>query len=93
MSNDVFQCDVLTPERRVFSGPVRHVQIPAHDGLMGVLANHAPMLVELGDGLLRLDTVQGRESWYITGGFAEVTMDKTVILTQSAVRPGLNRPG
>jgi F-type H+-transporting ATPase subunit epsilon len=87
MANDLFQCDVLTPERRVFVGPVRHVLIPAHDGQMGVLVNHAPMLCELGYGLLRLDTDQGRESWYIEGGFAEVTMEKTVILTRSAVRP------
>jgi F-type H+-transporting ATPase subunit epsilon len=87
MDNDLFQCDVLTPERRVFVGAVRHVLIPAHDGLMGVLVNHAPMLCELGYGLLRLDTDQGRESWYIEGGFADVTMEKTVILTRSAVRP------
>jgi len=53
---------------------------------MGVLVNHAPMLCELGYGLLELDTDQGRERWYIEGGIAEVTMDKTVILTRSAVR-------
>jgi F-type H+-transporting ATPase subunit epsilon len=61
--------------------------LPAHDGQMGVLVNHAPMVCELGYGLVRLQTEAGHESWYIEGGYAQVTMDHTVILTKAAVAP------
>ena len=84
MADELFQCDVLTPDGRVFSGKVRHAVLPAHDGQMGVLVNHAPMVCELGYGLVRLQTEAGWESWYLEGGFAQVTMDQTVILTQAA---------
>jgi F-type H+-transporting ATPase subunit epsilon len=87
MAEEFFQCEVLTPDGRVFSGEVRNAVMPAHDGQMGVLVNHAPMVFELGYGLVRLQTEAGYESWYIEGGFAQVTMDHTVILTQAAVRP------
>ena len=87
MANDFFQCDVLTPDGRVFSGKVHGVVMPAHDGQMGVLVNHAPMVCELGYGLVRVQTEAGHESWYIEGGFAQVTMDHTMILTQVAIAP------
>jgi len=87
MADDLFQCDLLTPDGRIFSGKVRSAVIPAYDGQMGVLVNHAPMVCELGYGLTRLQTEAGQESWYLEGGFAQVTMDHTVILTQAAVRP------
>jgi len=60
MANELFQCEVLTPDGRVFSGQVREVALPAHDGQMGVLVNHAPMVCELGYGLLQWWTGQSR---------------------------------
>ncbi len=87
MANELFQCEVLTPDGRVFSGQVREVTLPAHDGQMGVLVNHAPMVCELGYGLLQLWTGEGtQERRYIEGGFVQIVPDRTVILTRSALR-------
>ncbi len=90
MASELFQCDVLTPEGRVFSGKISQAVFPAHDGLMGVLVGHAPMVCELGYGVLRVWTdSRQQEGLFIEGGIAQVVPDRLVILTQSAV--GLDR--
>ena len=90
MATQLFDCEVLTPEGRVFSGKVSQAVFPAWDGQMGVLVGHAPMVCELGFGVLRLKTDTGQEeSRFVEGGFVQIVPDRTVILTQSAL--GLDR--
>ena len=37
-----FEMEILTPNRRVFKGPVTSLVAPGEIGYLGVLANHAP---------------------------------------------------
>jgi F-type H+-transporting ATPase subunit epsilon len=83
-----FQCTVITPERKVFDGPVAFVALPAHDGEIGLLPNRAPLVCKLGIGILRLETREGRlERMFVDGGFAQMLDNHLVILTQQARRP------
>ncbi len=57
---DRLQVSVISPERTVYEGEADQVVVPAWDGQLGVLRGHAPMLVLLGEGELRItDTVDG----------------------------------
>ena len=46
----VLNCRVVTPTEELLSEPITHAQIPAWDGLFGVLPGHAPFVAELGIG-------------------------------------------
>lgn len=79
------KCSVLTPEKQVLDAAATAVVIPAHDGLIGILKNRAPLICELGKGELRIDTVDGKqERIHIEGGFASVRDNEVTILTEKA---------
>jgi F-type H+-transporting ATPase subunit epsilon len=83
-----FQVDVVTPARTVYSDRVVAINVMAWDGYVGVLANHAPLLEQLGTGELRLTEANGGEvTFAISGGFMEVGPDRTIILADAAERP------
>ena len=51
------QLDILTPERKLYSGEVTYVEMPGIDGYFGVLENHAAMISALGAGKITVDQV------------------------------------
>ena len=84
--NDTFHCSVITPERAVLETEATFVALPAHDGELGVLRNRAPMLYKLGTGELRVDTHEGRQIFFVDGGFAQMVENRLTLLTEQAKR-------
>jgi F-type H+-transporting ATPase subunit epsilon len=81
-----FQCTVVTPEQQALDESVTHAILPVHDGEIGILSGHAPLLVKLGLGSLRLDVPGGgRRLLYIEGGVAQMKDNRLTILTQQAI--------
>jgi F-type H+-transporting ATPase subunit epsilon len=80
-------CEVITPERAVFSGDVEMVIAPGIEGQLGILPDHAPLITALTYGELVLRR-QSQEDEYIAigGGFMEVGADHVIILADSAER-------
>lgn len=72
---------VISPERTVFEGTADSVVAPAHDGEVGILAGHAPMLTLLGEGVLRIG---GSVSVRVRGGFVQVADNVVRVVTESA---------
>jgi F-type H+-transporting ATPase subunit epsilon len=65
---------VVTPEREVWSGEATMVIARGVDGEVGILAGHAPLLIQLAVGPLRIEQVDG--GWLTAvadGGFLHVT--------------------
>jgi len=54
-----FPLQVITPDRAVFKGEVKSVKLPAHDGYLGILYHHAPMIAILGTGVLTVNKGEG----------------------------------
>jgi len=80
-----FQCRIVTPSAEVFDGEVNYVDMPAWDGQMGVMSSRAPLLVELGAGILRLDGAEGgTRSYVLREGFAQMDDDCLTLLTEVA---------
>lgn len=80
-----FQCTVVTPEQEAFAQSVTQAIVPAHDGLIGILTDRAPLLVKLGVGPLRLDLPGGqRQYFFVDGGIAQMKDNKLTILTNEA---------
>jgi F-type H+-transporting ATPase subunit epsilon len=82
--------EVLTPERRLYSGEVYGVQLPGIDGSFEVLNRHAPLIAALGKGKMKVlkDKTQF-EFYQIEGGFIEVLDNKATVLVEgaSAIQP------
>jgi F-type H+-transporting ATPase subunit epsilon len=77
--------EIVSPERLLLSKPVDMVVIPAAEGEMGVLVNHAPMIVLLRGGTVRLyNGGNVSETLYVSGGFAEVTPERVTVLATEA---------
>lgn len=76
--------EILTPEKKVFTGEATGVQMPGVDGLFETLNNHAPLISALGAGKLRVNTAEGAKRFDITGGFVEILNNKAVILLEGA---------
>ena len=86
---DAFKCSVVTPQKEVFEGDVAYASIPAWDGLVGVAPQRAPMLLKLGDGVLRLDVQEGDpRRFFLGGGFAQMKDDRLTLLSDEAVASG-----
>lgn len=78
--------EIVTSERTVFEGEVDQVTVPGGDGVMGVLANHAPVLSTLKPGELRIRRGVVVEEYAIGGGFVDIHDSKVIILADSAER-------
>ena len=81
-------CAVITPERLVVEADVDSIVLPAHDGLIGILRNRAPLLCEVGIGVLTLTGGEvGVRELFVDGGFAQVLDNEVSILTTRAQDP------
>jgi len=77
--------EILTPEKKLFSGEVYGVQLPGLDGLFEVLEKHAPMVSALGKGKLKiLIDKTSTENYLIQGGFVEILNNKATVLIEGA---------
>jgi len=77
--------DILTPERKIFSGEVYGVQLPGITGSFEVLDKHAPMVSALKAGKLKVLTDKTTTSTFnIQSGFVEVLNNKTIVLIEGA---------
>ena len=66
---------LVTPEREVWSGPADMVIARGVEGEVGILAGHAPMLVRLAVGPLRIHRDDGEIRAVVDGGFLHVTTE------------------
>ena len=77
--------DIVTPEKMVFSDAVENVYLPGADGELGVLPQHAGLVTGLKPGELRYLHQGTVVTLAVGSGFAEITQDKVVVLTDMAL--------
>ena len=76
---------IISPESTIFEGEADMVVAPAWDGQVGILANHAPMLVLLGEGPLRIEGASGgSQQFTVSGGFMQVFENTVTVLSERA---------
>lgn len=83
--SDVFEIEIATPERLLAREKAIRAQIPAKEGYIGVLPDHAPLLSELGIGAMTYTTPgDHRFSLAVCGGFLEINDNVVRVLTDIA---------
>jgi F-type H+-transporting ATPase subunit epsilon len=84
-----FKFELVSPERLLVSEKVQHVVIPAADGEMTVLADHAPVMAIVRPGVVTVRTASGQDERYVVfGGFADILPEGCTLLAESAVAVG-----
>jgi len=83
---DTMQFDLVSPERRVASLEVTSVQIPGADGDMTAMPGHAPLITTLRPGILRVESTGGTQEYVVTGGFAEIGENLSVLAERALPR-------
>ena len=84
---------VISPTEVGFEGTGDSVVVPAHDGLMGILRGHAPMMTLLGTGEV---TVRDGASIYriaVSGGFLQVVDNEVSVLAERVGQPTSDESG
>ena len=78
--------EILTPERKLFSGEVYGVQMPGISGSFEVLEKHAPLVSALKAGRVKVlrDKQAHTTTYQIQGGFVEVLNNKVTVLVEGA---------
>jgi F-type H+-transporting ATPase subunit epsilon len=83
---DSFNFELVSPERLLLSGSVREVVIPATEGEMTVMANHAPTMTTIKPGVLTVKFADGKTDRYVVfGGFADILPTGCTLLAESAI--------
>jgi len=80
--------DIVTPEKKIFSGEVDNVYFSGVEGEMGVLEAHVALVTGLVPGELRYAQGGKVHELAVGEGFVEVTGEKVTVLTDLAATDG-----
>jgi F-type H+-transporting ATPase subunit epsilon len=86
MLPETIELEVVTPTRHVLQENVQSLELPGKEGYLGILPGHAPLITELGIGVLTY--VKGAETRCLTviQGYAEVLPDRVIVLAEISER-------
>jgi F-type H+-transporting ATPase subunit epsilon len=77
--------EVVTPEKRIFSGEASMVRARTLAGDLGILPGHISLLGVLVDGEVIVNETNGQSTTFqIHGGFLSVNKDRVSILGESS---------
>jgi len=75
--------EIITPEKKLFSGEVNSVKLPGIDGGFEILNNHASIISTLGKGEIRVVTDKKEEQKFnVNGGVIEMQNNKIIVLAE-----------
>lgn len=79
--------EILTPEKKLYSGEVYGVQMPGISGSFEVLEKHAPLISALKAGRVKVlkDKQNNVVNFDIQSGFVEVLNNKVTVLVEGAI--------
>ena len=77
--------EIITPEKRLFDGEVKLVQVPGAKGSFEILKNHAPIISTLAQGKIKVITEADKQEFFeINSGIIEVKANIITILAVTA---------
>jgi F-type H+-transporting ATPase subunit epsilon len=86
MLPETIELEVVTPERYVLREAVQSLDLPGREGYLGILPGHAPLITELGVGVLTYHKGAETRCLTIVHGYAEVLPDRVIVLAETSER-------
>tara|TARA_B100000780_G_scaffold278992_1_gene254826 strand:+ start:232 stop:624 length:393 start_codon:yes stop_codon:yes gene_type:complete len=81
--NEIFNLEIISPDKTLVNFEVKQVTIPAFEGLMTILKDHISIITFLRPGFIELETVDGREKFYAEDGVVEFYKNNLLILSST----------
>ncbi|MDO4249891.1 MAG: F0F1 ATP synthase subunit epsilon [Moraxella sp.] len=82
-----FKCRVVSAKESLFVGDVKMLIAAGHEGEIGILAGHTPLITLLKPGVLRVQMADDSEEvLYVKGGVLEVQPHSVTVLADTAER-------
>ena len=76
--------EIITPDKKVFSGEVKLIKVPGSKGAFEILKNHAPIISTLDKGTIKIIDLDGKEQFFeINGGVIENKGNKIIVPAES----------
>ncbi len=76
--------EIITPEKILYTGRVKLIQLPGVNGLFEILVNHAPLISSLKNGRVKvIDSEDKKHFFDITGGVMECNTNKVIVLANN----------
>ena len=80
----MLQVELVSPEKKVWSGEAVSVSARTLEGDLGILTDHAPLLGVLVDGKVTIKGPDGTTSEFnVAGGFLSVSNNRVSILAEA----------
>lgn len=76
--------DILTPEKKIYSGNADAVSFPGTAGAFQVLDHHAPLISSLKEGKIKVRNNKESLLFSTKSGFVEVLNNKVTVLVEGA---------
>ena len=77
--------EIITPDKKVFSGEVISVKVPGALGQFQILKNHAPIISTLINGKVTVKISNTETKVFeVSGGVVEVLKNNVIVLAESA---------
>jgi F-type H+-transporting ATPase subunit epsilon len=78
------QLEIISPEKSLFNGEVKLVQLPGSTGSFEILNDHAPLISSLAKGKIKIISPEGAINYFeINGGVIEVQKNKIIVLAEA----------
>ncbi len=75
--------DIITPDKKLFSGEIKSIVLPGVEGSFGILNNHAAMISTLKNGRIKVtEANQSVQIFDISGGVVEVSNNIITVLAE-----------
>jgi F-type H+-transporting ATPase subunit epsilon len=75
--------EIITLEKKLYSGDINMVQVPGSKGSFAILKNHAAIISTLDAGKIKVRDVEGKEQFFdIKSGVIEALNNKIIILAE-----------
>jgi F-type H+-transporting ATPase subunit epsilon len=82
---DAVKVEIVSPEKLVLSDTATSVTVPGAEGYFTVMGNHGALMSVLKPGFVTVGGEKGdHRTYYVRGGFAEVTENGLTILAEEA---------
>ncbi|NJO90568.1 MAG: ATP synthase F1 subunit epsilon [Chloroflexia bacterium] len=78
------ELEILSPDKKIYSGKIKLVKLPGSKGSFEVLKNHAPIISTLEKGEIKvIDMNDDIQRFEITDGVVEVLENRIIVLVGS----------
>ena len=82
MDEELIELEIVSPEKRLFTGMVERVNLPGAKAPFTVLYNHAPLVSILCAGNIKWKVGKDEQTMAVKSGFVEVKDNKVSALVE-----------